>query len=109
MSDRNEFKFLIYSSDAENAFVNVLVKDETIWLTQKSMAELFDCTSDNISLHLKNIYRDGELNEAATIEEFSVVQTEGNRQVERRVSLEEIKCIEAIAKSTAKNKRREDE
>ncbi|QEJ94191.1 virulence RhuM family protein [Treponema phagedenis] len=96
MSDRNEFKFLIYSSDAENAFVNVLVKDETIWLTQKSMAELFDCTSDNISLHLKNIYRDGELNEAATIEEFSVVQTEGKRQINRKTKFYNLDAIISV-------------
>ncbi len=55
------------------------------WLTQKAMAELFDCTTDNISLHLKNIYADGELNESSTTEEFSIVQQEGSRKVKRKI------------------------
>ena len=53
--DKN-FEFLIYHSDEEDISVNALIKDETIWLNQKAMAELFDCSSDNISLHLKNIF-----------------------------------------------------
>ena len=58
---------------------------ESIWITQRGMAELFGCTSDNISLHLKNIYADGELSEISTTEDFSVVQSEGSRQVTRSV------------------------
>ena len=58
--DKN-FEFLIYHSDEEDISVNALIKDETIWLNQKAMAELFDCSSDNISLHLKNIFAEGEL------------------------------------------------
>ena len=54
--DENIFEFLIYSSADEEVSVNALVKDETIWLTQKAMAELFGCSTDNISLHLKNIF-----------------------------------------------------
>ena len=61
------------------------VQDESIWITQRGMAELFGCTSDNISLHLKNIYADGELSEITTTEDFSVVQLEGSRQVTRSV------------------------
>jgi hypothetical protein len=68
-----ELQFLIYNTPEENVTVNAIIKDETIWLTQKAMAELFDCTTDNISLHLKNIYADGELNERSTTEEFSIV------------------------------------
>jgi hypothetical protein len=62
----------------------VLYADENIWLTQKKMAELFGCTSDNISLHLKNIYQEKELDENSTTEDFSVVQKEGNRNLSRR-------------------------
>ena len=80
---KNEFQFLIYHAADEDVSVNAVVKDETIWLTQTAMAELFDCTADNISLHLKNIYADCELEEKATAEEFSVVQQEGNREVSR--------------------------
>lgn len=75
-----ELQFLMYNTPEENVSVNAVVKDETIWLTQKAMAELFGCTTDNISLHLKNIYADGELDESSTTEEFSVVQQEGSRK-----------------------------
>ena len=78
-----ELQFLMYNTPEEDVSVNAVVKDETIWLTQKAMAELFDCSTDNISLHLKNIYNDGELNESATTEEFSVVQKEGSREIRR--------------------------
>ena len=50
-----ELQFLMYNTPEENVSVNVVIKDETIWLTQKAMAELFDCTTDNISLRLKKI------------------------------------------------------
>ncbi len=79
-----DFRFLIYRSDDENVSINAVVKDETVWLTQKAMAELFGCTTDNVSLHLKNIYSDGELNADSTTEEISVVQQEGARQVCRK-------------------------
>ena len=69
-----EFQFLIYNVPTEDVTVNAIIKDETIWLTQKAMAELFGCTSDNVSLHLKNIYSEQELKETSTTEEFSVVQ-----------------------------------
>ncbi|HET8791051.1 MAG TPA: RhuM family protein [Modicisalibacter sp.] len=58
---------------------------DTVWLTQKQMSELFDTSTDNISLHLKNIYLDGELIEGTTTEDSSVVRKEGQRQVKRRV------------------------
>ena len=79
MSDNNylqKTEFLLFQSqDGEDeARIQVAVKDETIWLTQKGMAELFGCSSDNISLHLKNIYESGELLFSATAEEISVVQ-----------------------------------
>ena len=80
----NTFRFLMYHSAERNISVNAVLHDETIWLTQKAMAGLFDCTPDNISLHLKNIFADGELDENSTTEDFSVVQTEGSRQVRRK-------------------------
>ena len=80
-----EFQFLIYNVPTEDVTVNAIIKDETIWLTQKAMAELFGCTSDNVSLHLKNIYSEQELKETSTTEEFSVVQKEGERNVIRKV------------------------
>jgi len=80
----NESPFLMYRSEDETVTINALIKDDTVWLTQKAMAELFDCSVDNISLHLKKIYNEGELTEEATIEEFSTVQIEGERRVSRK-------------------------
>lgn len=90
------FQMILYKTAEENVFVNALLKDETIWLTQKSMAELFDCTKDNIGLHLKKIYNEGELLESATTEDFSVVQKEGNRNVNRIVKFYNLDAIISV-------------
>ena len=92
----NEIQFLLYNTPDENIKVNVIVKDETLWLTQKAMAKLFDCSTDNISLHLKNIYNDGELDEISTAEEFSVVQREGNRDVRRKTKFYNLDAIISV-------------
>lgn len=73
----NEFQFLMYKSAEENISVNALIKDETIWLNQKGMAELFGCSTDNISLHLKNIFADGELDKNSVTEKISATATDG--------------------------------
>ena len=78
-------EILLYQSDSDKEFVSVVFKDENFWLTQRGMAELFGCSSDNISLHLKNIYGEGELEPEATAEEISVVRKEGNREVRRNI------------------------
>ena len=92
----NEIQFLLYNTPDKNIKVNVIVKEETLWLTQKAMAELFDCSTDNISLHLKNIYNDGELEEISTAEEFSVVQREGNRDVRRKTKFYNLDAIISV-------------
>ena len=61
------------------------VEEETVWLTQAQMALLFDCSSDNVGLHLKNIYDEHEIDQFSTTEEISVVRREGNRLVKRRI------------------------
>jgi len=71
--------------EATNQPVQVRLEGETLWLSQAQMAQLFDTSTDNISLHLKNIYSQGELEEKATTEDFSVVRQEGSRQVQRRI------------------------
>jgi len=71
-------------------------ENETIWLTQKLIAELFGTSTDNVSLHLKNIYSDGELVEEATTEDFSVVQNEGNRDVRRTIKYYNLDAIIAV-------------
>ena len=92
----NSFQFLIYRSAEEDVSVDAFIKDDTVWLTQRGMAKLFDCTTDNISLHLKKIYAEGELDEAATAEESSVVQTEGSRQVRRPAKLYNLDAIISV-------------
>lgn len=92
----NELQFILYSIDQEDRKVKVAIKDESIWITQRGMAELFGCTSDNISLHLKNIYADGELSEISTTEDFSVVQSEGSRQVTRSVRFYNLDAIISV-------------
>lgn len=80
-----EHEVVLYQIEGTNICVNVMFKEETFWMTQKAMANLFDCTTDNISLHLKNIYKEKELEEEATTELFSIVQNEGQRNVTRKV------------------------
>ena len=72
-----QFKFLIYQSTEEDVSVNALIKDETIWLNQKGMAELFGCSTDNISFHLKNIFADGELDKNSVTEKISATAADG--------------------------------
>lgn len=78
-------KITIYETEDGKARIEVRFGHENVWLTQKLMAELFECTIDNVSLHLSNIYESGELSEDATTEKSSVVQMEGNRRVKRAV------------------------
>ena len=91
-----ELQFLIYNTPREDIKVNVVIRDETIWLTQRAMAELFDTSTDNISLHLKNIYHAGELIEISTTEDFSVVQKEGNREVKRNIKFYNLDAIISV-------------
>ena len=76
-------EFLIFQIDSKDDGIQVVYKDETIWATQKAMAELFGCSTDNIGVHLKNIFQALELSKEATTEKISVVQQEGKRNVER--------------------------
>ena len=75
----------IYKTPDGKTSVEVKLEKETVWLTQKQMAELFDRDSDTIGLHLKNIYQSGELEEVSTAEKYSVVRQEGNRKVKRTI------------------------
>jgi hypothetical protein len=88
--------FFLYNDGLDNISVRVYLKNNTIWLPQRTMAELFDTSPDNISLHLKNIYLEEELLEKATTEESSVVQKEGSREVQRRLKLYNLDAIIAV-------------
>lgn len=86
----NKFNFLIYKSADEEISVNALVRDESIWLTQKAMAELFECTSDNISFHLKNIFADGELDKNSVTEKISATASDGKNYITQFYNLDAI-------------------
>ena len=92
----NQHEIILYQMDDTNVCVSVYYEDETFWLSQKAMAELFDCSPDNVSLHLKNIYKEEELTEEATAEFFSVVQQEGSRSVSRRIKCYNLDAIIAV-------------
>ncbi len=77
-------EFLLYRTEDGEVRIEVRLQDETLWLTQRQMAELFGTTPQNITIHLKRVYRDGELSEPATCKDFLQVRTEGTRRVERR-------------------------
>ena len=89
-------EFLIFQAEDKAPGVQVFYKDETIWATQKAMAALFDCSTDNIGVHLKNIFESGELQQEATTEKISVVQTEGDRQVTRQVQFYKLDAIISV-------------
>ncbi len=87
---------ILYTSEDGKSRIQLRAKDQTVWLSQKQMAELFDVSSDNIGLHLKNLYEDGELSREATTEESSVVQMEGSREVLRTLTLYNLDAILAV-------------
>ncbi len=89
-------EFLIFQIEGKEQGVEVYYKDKTVWCTQKAMGMLFDCSTDNIGLHLKNIFDSGELEEKATTEKISVVRQEGAREVNRSLqfyNLDAVICV----------------
>jgi hypothetical protein len=91
-----ELQFLIYNTPTEDVKIDVVVRDETIWLTQKAMAKLFDVQVPAITKHLANIYEDGELQEEATLSKMEIVQTEGDRDVKRNIEFYNLDAIISV-------------
>lgn len=89
-------EFLIFQIEGKEDGVQVVYHNESVWCTQKAMAQLFNCSSDNIGLHLKNIYETGELTQEATTENFSVVQNEGERKVNRKLKFYNLDAIISV-------------
>ena len=89
-------EFLIFQIEGKEQGVEVYYKDKTVWCTQKAMGMLFDCTSDNISVHLQNIYDTDELKKEATTEKISVVRREGNRDVNRTLQFYNLDAIISV-------------
>lgn len=88
--------FLVFAKQSDSNGIEERVHNESVWLTQKGMAQLFDCSTDNVGLHLKNVYESGELNEDATAEIFSVVQQEGTREVTRKIKFYNLDAIISV-------------
>ena len=101
MAKRREIRnstaeFLIFQIEGKEHGIEVYYKDKTVWCTQKAMGVLFDCTSDNISVHLQNIYDTDELKKEATTEKISVVRREGNRDVNRTLQFYNLDAIISV-------------
>ena len=92
----NETNFLMYKTDKGNINVDVILNNETIWLTQKNMAKLFCVNIPDISKHLANIYNDNELEAISTISKMEIVQNEGTREVKRTIDLYNLDAIIAV-------------
>ena len=92
----NEIQFILYQLPDEEGKVQVVIKDETIWATQKAMAQLFDVNIPAISKHLKNIFDEGELSLDATVSKMEIVQMEGEREVKRETSFYSLDAIIAV-------------
>ena len=88
--------FLLYVADDEKVHVRVMIHAETIWLTQRLIAEVFQTTPENVLMHLKNVYAEEELAEAATTKDFLVVQLEGKRNIRRTLRHYNLDAIIAV-------------
>ena len=85
--------FIIYKTEDGTVNVNVILKDETIWITQKGMAELFGCSSDNVSLHLKNIFTTNELDKNSVTEKISATAADGKKYLTQFYNLDAIIAV----------------
>ena len=92
----NNSQIVIYQTESGQTKIDVRLENETVWLTQKSMAELFQTTSQNITIHLKNIFEEGELQEDSTCKDFLQVQKEGSRIVERNQKFYNLDAIISV-------------
>ncbi|TEB08353.1 hypothetical protein Psch_01916 [Pelotomaculum schinkii] len=93
---KREDKIILYTTESGNVTVSVRFEDENFWMTQKAIAELFETTTANINIHIKNILDDEELDADSTIKDFLIVQTEGKREVSRKVQFYSLDMIIAV-------------
>lgn len=92
----NKSEIILYRTNDGRSHITVRLEDGTVWLTQAQMVDLFQSSKQNVSLHIRNIYAEGELSEIATVKEYLTVQTEGPRQVQRRVKCYNLDLIIAV-------------
>ena len=93
---QKDLQFLLYTTPSEDIKINAVIKDETLWLTQKAMAELFGVNVPAVSKHLANIYAEKELEESATVSKMEIVQTEGSRQIKRQTVFYNLDAIISV-------------
>ena len=103
----NSGEIIIYKGADGETKIEVQMKNETVWLSQKQMAELFDCSVDNISLHIKNVFKEAELSENSVTEEFSVTATDGKNYVVKHYNLDAIISVGYRIKSNIATKFRQ--
>lgn len=96
MKEERKGEIILYQAEGETTKIEVCLENENVWLSQKMMAELFQTTPQNITIHLKNIFDEGELQEDATCKEFLQVQTEGARRVERKQKFYNLDAIISV-------------
>ncbi len=96
MMSKNNNKSLIYIPEKSNDEIEVVFKEDTLWLSQKQMAQLFEKDSDTIGLHIRNVYKTGELTKEGTTEKYSVVQKEGVRKVKRKLNFYNLDMIISV-------------
>lgn len=97
MEDMNkELRFVVYHADETDTAINAVVQNDSLWVTQKAMADLFGVNTPAINKHLKNIYDEGELYESATVSKMEIVQDEGGRQVKRNVTFYNLDAIISV-------------
>ncbi len=96
MKEEQKGELIFYHAEDETTKIEVRLENENVWLTQKRMAELFQTTPQNITIHLKNIFNEGELQADATCKDFLQVQSEGSREVERRQKFYNLDAIISV-------------
>ena len=91
-----EDQIVIYQTEDGQTQIDVRLENETVWLTQAQMVELFQTTKQNVSLHLNNLYKEGELDKEGTVKEYLTVQQEGKRSVSRTIKYYDLDVIISV-------------
>ena len=92
----NPNEIILYQTDVQSNHIEVRLEDETVWLTQLQMVDLFNATKQNISLHINNIFKEGELDKISTVKEYLTVQQEGTRKIKRKVKIYNLDVIISV-------------
>ena len=96
ISNNNQGEIILYQTQDNQTALEVRFEEETVWLTQMQMVDLFNSTKQNISLHINNIFKEGELMQISTVKEYLTVQMEGLRKVHRKIFLYNLDVIISV-------------